>query len=32
LEGAGLITIANDGVLADGEGRIGGSLDCGESR
>jgi hypothetical protein len=32
LEGAGLITIANDGVLADGEGRLGGSPDCGEPR
>jgi hypothetical protein len=32
LARAGLITIANDGVLTDGEGKIGGSEDCGESR
>lgn len=28
LEAAGMITIFNDGVLADGEGKIGGSEGC----
>lgn len=30
LEQAGYITIANDGVFADGEGEIGGSKGCHE--
>jgi hypothetical protein len=30
LQEAKLITIHNDGILADGEGRIGGSADCGD--
>ncbi|WP_230199116.1 hypothetical protein [Risungbinella massiliensis] len=30
LEKAGYITIANDGVFADGEGEIGGSIGCHE--
>jgi hypothetical protein len=28
LEAAGLITVYNDGLLADGEGKIGGSDEC----
>ncbi|MFC7440127.1 hypothetical protein [Laceyella putida] len=28
LAAAGKITLLNDGVLADGEGRIGGSTEC----
>ncbi|MGA8941955.1 MAG: hypothetical protein WB502_04465 [Thermoactinomyces sp.] len=28
LESAGMITIFNDGLLTDGEGKIGGSNDC----
>jgi hypothetical protein len=28
LKAAGLISIANDGLFADGEGKIGGSDEC----
>ncbi len=28
LEAAGMITVINDGVLTDGEGKIGGNDDC----
>jgi hypothetical protein len=28
LESAGMITILNDGIWADGEGKIGGSNEC----